>query len=320
VHDPAHHDGAGSELGDAYSLLQRHYQLSAPAGRDGIQLLAQYVDGDGHRERLLKLADDSSAYQAEILDRRVSLLDLAETYPPTETLPVAQLDHAFPAIKPRTYSVSSAPSGEGRRASLTVGVLQGPALSGRGNFHGTCSGYLASLREDDELFVKVKRPGPGFCLPDDAATPVVMICAGTGIAPFRSFLQHLAARHSAGDPVPPVVLIRGCRRSDHDHIYGDEVSAWVEQGWLQYFPAYSHEPGQPGRHVEDVMVEHGDTLNPLLDSGAKVLVCGDSDTFYTDIENTLLQLRQAAGVEPDAARQWLDQQKSSGNYVIDIWA
>ncbi len=320
VHNPTHHDGAGSDLGDAYSLLQRHYQLSAPAGRDGIQLLAQYVDGDGHRERLLNLADDSNAYQAEILDRRVSLLDLAETFPPTETLPVAQLDHAFPAIKPRTYSVSSAPTGEGRQASLTVGVLRGPALSGQGNFHGTCSGYLSSLREDDELFVKVKRPGPGFGLPDDAATPVVMICAGTGIAPFRSFLQHLAARHSAGDPVPPVVLIRGCRRSDHDHIYGDEVAAWVEQGWLAYYPAYSHEPGQPRRHVEDVMVEHGDTLNPLLDSGAKVLVCGDSDTFYTDIENTLLQLRQAAGVDPDAARQWLDQQKSSGSYVIDIWA
>ena len=49
-------------------------------------------------------------------------------------------------------------------------------------------------------------------------------------------------------------------------------------------------------------------------------MCGDSDTFYTDIENTLLQLRQAAGVDPDAARQWLDQQKSSGSYVIDIWA
>jgi cytochrome P450/NADPH-cytochrome P450 reductase len=320
VHNPANHGGEGPELVDAYSLLQRHYQLSGPAGRDGIGLLAQYVDGEGHREHLLSLADDPGAYQSEVLDARVSLLDLAVLYPPSETLPIAHLDRAFPALKPRTYSVSSAPTGDGQRASLTVGVLQGPALSGRGSFHGTCSGYLASLREDDDLHLRVKRPGPGFSLPDDAETAVIMICAGTGIAPFRSFLQHLATRHSAGEPVPPVVLIRGCRRSDHDHIYGDEVAAWVDEGWLRYYPAYSHEPGQPGRHVEDVIVAEAGVLNPLLDSGAKVLVCGDSDTFYADIENTMLQIRQAAGGDADGARQWLDQQKSSGGYVIDIWA
>ncbi len=319
LHQPAHHDGDGSDLVDAYALLQRHYQLAGPAGRDGIGLLAQYVDGDGHREHLLRLASDNASYQAEVLDRRVSLLDLAATYPPSETLPIAQLDHVFPALKPRTYSVSSAPKGDGRRASLTVGVLQGPALSGQGNFHGTCSNYLASLREDDELFVKVKRPGPGFSLPDDDHTPVIMICAGTGIAPFRSFLQDLAARHVAGQSVPPVVLIRGCRRSDHDHIYSTEIASWVEQGWLRYYSAYSHEPGQKSRHVEDVILDESGVLRPLLDGGAKVLVCGDSDTFYADIENTILQLRQAAGVDADDARQWLDRQKSDGRYVVDIW-
>ncbi len=320
VHRPADHDGDGSELIDAYSLLQRHYYLAAPASREAIGLLAQYVDGDGHADRLTQLAGDADRYQTDVLDKRVSLLDLAADYAPSETLPVAHLDQAFPPIAPRTYSVSSAPSGAGTRASLTVGVLAGDARSGRGRFHGMCSTYLSSLREDDEFFVKLKRPGPGFTLPDDDATPVIMICAGTGIAPFRGFLQHLAARHEAGQPVPPVVLLRGCRRSDHDHIYGDEIATWVEQGWLRYFCAYSHEPGADPRHVEDVILEQADLLRPLLDSGAKVLVCGDAQTFYDDIQDTIVALGPGGAGDVDEAQRWLEERKSAGQYVIDIWA
>ena len=320
VHDPANREGDGSELIDAYGLLQTHYHLSATASRAAIGLLAQYVDGDNHADQLTALATDADRYQSEVLDKRVSLLDLAVTYPPSEPLPIAHLDQAFPTIKPRTYSISSAPASGARRASLTVGVLEGPAASGMGTFHGTCSTYLASLREDDEFFLKVKPPGPGFALPDDADASVIMICAGTGIAPFRGFLQDLAARRDGGDKVAPVVLIRGCRRSDHDHIYGDEIEAWVDQGWLTYHPAYSHEPGQEPRHVEAVIADESDSLNALLDAGAKVLVCGDSETFYQDIEEVIVKVREHSGSAHEDAQAWLQEQKSTGQYVSDVWA
>ncbi|MGB2968315.1 MAG: hypothetical protein WBB77_00110, partial [Candidatus Nanopelagicales bacterium] len=131
----------------------------------------------------------------------------------------------------------------------------------------------------------------------------------------------LGAAHDAGATTPPVVLLRGCRRSDHDTIYGDEIDRWVEQGWLRYFPAFSHEPGRDAQHVEDVMVEQADVLNPLLDADAKVLVCGDADQFYRDIEQTMIKLRTAGSAPTNSATDdWLQQAKADGRYVVDIWA
>jgi cytochrome P450 / NADPH-cytochrome P450 reductase len=204
---------------------------------------------------------------------------------------------------------------------LTVGLVEGPALSGRGTYRGTCSTFLAARRADDQMFVKIKRPGPGFSLPTDPTTPVIMICAGTGIAPFRGFLQELAARHDTGEELAPVVLVRGCQRSDHDHIYADEVQGWVDQGWLTYLQAFSREPGQPPQHVEDVIRQSGSNLSDLMRAGAKVLVCGDSTTFYDDVEQTVVELRATNNDVPlSEAQQWLQELKSDGLYVEDIWA
>ena len=321
LHYPADQDKREPELVSAAELLRTRFQLNEPARRAGVELLAQYVDSDGHRDELMALIKDDDSYQTQVLDKHLSLIDLAMQFPPSEPLPVAHLEQAFSAIKPRTYSISSAPTPGSRRASLTVGVLERPALAGSGTFHGICSTYLAEMPADAQFFMKIKRPGPGFALPEDDAKAVVMICAGTGIAPFRGFLQHLGAAHDAGATTPPVVLLRGCRRSDHDTIYGDEIDRWVEQGWLRYFPAFSHEPGRDAQHVEDVMVEQADVLNPLLDADAKVLVCGDADQFYRDIEQTMIKLRTAGSAPTNSATDdWLQQAKADGRYVVDIWA
>lgn len=313
--------GDEQDLLDGFTVLRTRFDITAPASRQGIELLANYVDADGHKDQLLAL-QAPGAYQAKVLARNRSLLVLADEFPPGEPLPVGQLDRVFTAIKPRTYSISSAPAGRRpSQASLTVGVLEGPALSGQGTYRGTCSTFIASLRVEDELFVKVKRPGPGFSLPDDPATPVIMVCAGTGIAPFRGFLQELSARHQAGQPVAPTVLVRGCRRSDHDHIYADAIDEWVSQGWLEYIQAFSRDPGLPPHHVEDVMLAQAPRLDELLRAGAKVLVCGDSTTFYDDVEKTVAQIHAAAeGISADLAQGWFRQLKSDGRYVEDIWA
>jgi len=321
IHTPEDQATREPRVVSAIELLRTRYQLNEPARRAGIDLLSQYVDGDGHHARLLELINDDDQYQAQVLDKRVSLIDLATQFPPSKPLPVAHLERVFSSIKPRTYSISSAPQVGSRRASVTVGVLERPAISGLGTFHGICSTYLAELPTDAQFYVKVKRPGPGFALPEDRTTPIIMICAGTGIAPFRGFLHDLAAAHDNGEDLPPTILIRGCRRSDHDTIYGDEIDAWVMQGWLQYFPAYSHEPEHDPRHVEDVIIEQAGVLNPLLEVGAKVLVCGDAEQFYHDIEERMIKLRTLdSATTQSTASDWLEQSKSTGQYVVDIWA
>src|SRR5713101_180316 len=100
-------------------------------------------------------------------------------------------------------STSSSPSGEPSRCSVTVGVVEGPASSGRGVYKGICSNYLASRRAGETVQATVRETKAGFRLPDDAAVPIIMVGPGTGLAPFRGFLQERAARKAKGAALGP---------------------------------------------------------------------------------------------------------------------
>src|SRR5207237_8864908 len=107
---------------------------------------------------------------------------------------------------PRSYSVSSWPSGDRRRCSITVGVVEGEAASGRGTYRGVCSSYLAGRRAGDTVHAVVRETKAGFRLPDDPSTPIIMIGPGTGLAPFRGFLQERAALKENGARLGPSML------------------------------------------------------------------------------------------------------------------
>jgi Sulfite reductase, alpha subunit (flavoprotein) len=113
---------------------------------------------------------------------------------------------------------------------VTVAVTAGPAWSGRGEFHGTCSSFLARLLPEDQVPIAIRTPNVPFHPPALNSTPVVMICAGTGLAPFRGFLQERALRHAHGEPAGPALLFFGCDHPDVDLLYRDELENWERQG------------------------------------------------------------------------------------------
>src|SRR4029077_18872165 len=116
------------------------------------------------------------------------------------------------------YSISSSPSPslDGMRCSVTVGVVQGAASSGHGVYKGVCSNYLAGRRAGDTVHATVRETKAGFRLPDDASRPIIMIGPGTGLAPFRGFLQERAARRGKGATLGPAMLFFGCRHPEQD--------------------------------------------------------------------------------------------------------
>ena len=111
-------------------------------------------------------------------------------------------------------------------ASLTYGVVDRPAKSGTGRHVGVASSYLASLQEGDKVQVAIRSATKGFQLPAEPhKTPIVCVGAGTGLAPFRAFVQERAIMRARGQALAPAVLFYGCRDPAVDDLYRDEFDA-----------------------------------------------------------------------------------------------
>jgi cytochrome P450/NADPH-cytochrome P450 reductase len=122
----------------------------------------------------------------------------------------------------------------------------------------------------------VRDTSSAFRLPDDPTRPVIMIAAGTGIAPFRGFLAERAALRAAGTELGPAVLVFGCRHPQTDMLYGDELPELAEAANAQLACAFSRVPGLPRIYVQDRIRQLANTVWPLLQDGAAIYVCGST--------------------------------------------
>src|SRR3954462_2180410 len=162
-------------------------------------------------------------------------------------------------LAPRYYSISSSPSGDPQRCSVTVGVVEGPASSGRGVYRGICSNYLASRRGGETIQATVRETKAGFRLPADPGVPIIMVGPGTGLAPFRGFLQERAAMKARGAELGPAMLFFGCRHPDQDYLYRDELKAFETSGITELHTAFSRAEGAK-TYVQNLVTIHKERI------------------------------------------------------------
>lgn len=127
-----------------------------------------------------------------------------------------------PRMRPRYYSISSSPVGTPQRLSITAAVVDSVAPCGR-RHRGVATTRLAALTCDTRVTIPGALRTSTFRLPSDVAVPVVMVGPGTGLAPFRGFLQERAAKQAAGETLGPGMMFFGCRHPEHDYIYQQEL-------------------------------------------------------------------------------------------------
>ncbi|KAK5007552.1 hypothetical protein LTR28_005140 [Elasticomyces elasticus] len=186
----------------AFNLFGAYVELSQPTTKRGITTLADACKDGATKSELTKLAGDTFA--DEISKKRVSLLDLLDRYPDIE-LPLGSFIASLPPMRVRQYSISCSPLWNPKHVTLTYAVLNQPSLSGR----------------------------------DPENVPVIMAAAGTGLAPFRGFIQERAAQIGAGRTLAPAVLFLGCRDPDKDELYRAELDKWEKMGAVDIKRAYS---------------------------------------------------------------------------------
>ena len=313
-------------VGDTVSvgrLLSEFVELQQVATRKQIQIMSEHTRCPVTRPKLLAYVGDDAAasdhYRADILGKRKSVFDLLEEHPACE-LPFHAYLEMLSLLAPRYYSISSSPSGDPQRCSVTVGVVEGPASSGRGIYKGICSNYLAGRRAGETIQATVRETKAGFRLPDDAAVPIIMVGPGTGLAPFRGFLQERTALKAKGASLGPAMLFFGCRHPDRDYLYADELKAFAVDGITELHTAFSRAKG-PKTYVQNLVAAQKDRVWSLIESGAIVYVCGDGGKMEPDVKAALVAIyRERKGADADAALRWIDDLGTSNRYVLDVWA
>lgn len=302
-----------------HDLLTYHIDLAGPLSRKELRALAQLCPCPPEQAQILDLASEAG-FTRDVVGPKLALLDLLQRFA-SLPCPLPLLLSLRPLLKPRYYSISSSPRLLPRSCNITVGVhaFSGPQGERR---DGLCSHYLSICPVGTQIRMLVKDTRSTFRLPQRAATPVILIGPGTGLAPMRGFIQERAAQRASGEAVGKTVLFFGCRRPDHDFLYQYELGQYQKDGTLDHlFVAFSRQPDQPRTYVQDLLRKHADVVVPLLDQGAAIYVCGDARKMAADVQSALVEIVGAAhGLPATEAEAVVERWKAEGRYLQDVWA
>ncbi|HPG81030.1 MAG TPA: cytochrome P450 [Piscinibacter sp.] len=301
-------------------LLSSYVELGQPATRAQVLMLAEATRCPPEKTPLARLAEEG-VYAAEVLNKRVSVLDLLERYGSCE-LGFGAFLEMLPPMRSRQYSISSSSVWDDTRCTLTVAVVDAPAISGQGRYVGIASSYLADSKPGAKVSVAVRPSNTHFHPPVAPQTPIIMVCAGTGLAPFRGFIQERAIQVESGQEVGPALLFYGCDHPEVDYLYRDELKAWEAAGAVSLRPAFSEAPEGDVRFVQHRVWQDRADVAKLFAKGAHVYVCGDGRRMAPAVRETFVKIYQeSSGVTPEAANAWADKVESeTGRYVADVFA
>ena len=330
-----------ASVGAAHAL--RHcVDIAAPPRRALLRVLAEHTAQADEKRHLLLLSSrgGKEAYETEVVQPRLSVTLLLARFPSC-TPPFHVLLDALPPLMPRMYSVACAPEACPHTPCVAFSLVRFPADSDGVQRTGVATGYLHRLAmhhinsqeqpgaAPQPLVPIFLRKGGAFAPPADPATPAIMVGPGTGVAPFRGFLQRRAAAAVASPS--PWWLFFGCRSAQEDYLYRPDFEAWAADGTLTHLvTAFSREPpvygGDGGKtYVQHRMLQHGSELAALITGAqlppAAVHVCGDGAGMAKGVHAALLEiLQQHGGMSTDAAAALLADMAKAGRYVRDIWS
>jgi cytochrome P450/NADPH-cytochrome P450 reductase len=304
-------------------VLASCVELQDVATRADIEVMARYTADETQRAELTGLAGDDDESRARYRERVFkpyrSILDLLDEFPGC-ALPFEVYLDLLPPLRPRYYSISSSPLASPEVCSITSGVLQAPARCGEGTFSGVCSSHLARSPAESTMFTFVREPSIAFRPPENPHTPMIMVGAGTGLAPFRGFLQERAALAEQGVPIGESLMFFGCRDPELDYLYADELEEFEKRGVTRVHTVFSHHPEEGRKYVQHEIKEYEDEVWKLIQADAAIFVCGNANTMAPGVRETVLGIvAEKSGGSPADAQAWLADMRADNRYVEDIW-
>jgi NADPH-ferrihemoprotein reductase len=339
------------------ALFSRYLEICAPLSRSLIQGLASFAPSPEAREFVLKLGQDKESYSEYLRHTQLTLgrvLSLASPSEPWSNLPISYLIELLPLSQPRYYSISSSSVISPRRACVTALIAVDPLPANkRQNIYGVTSNYLLALSKqhgqlsDPKLalpssaVIEYDLSGPGnalqgtrlyahirkskFKLPVQSTCPIIMVAAGTGLAPFRAFIAERVKLHAIAKPIGEMVLFFGCRRPEEDFLYREELEAMQasvgrEKVLLKIVTAFSRVEGQEKVYVQQRVKEYGNEVLGLIEEkGASFYICGRASMAREVGFSVGEVVKETKGWTDAQVKEWSEGLKRKGKWREDVW-
>jgi sulfite reductase (NADPH) flavoprotein alpha-component len=254
--------------------------------------------------------------QVDALQRYLDGRDATDLFarPACATLDAHTLVELLPRLAPRLYSISSSLAAHPEEVHLTVGVVRATAAGQARD--GIASTHLADTVMEGATVPIYVHHNARFRLPADAAVPVIMIGPGTGIAPFRAFLEERAARGLTGR----TWLFFGERRGLCDFLYEDELRDWLARGTLTRLDTAFSRDGTKKVYVQDRMRAQAAEIWAWIVDGAHIYVCGDAQRMAKDVDRAIVELFMSEGKMSEATAQLeVRHLGANGRYLRDVY-
>jgi sulfite reductase (NADPH) flavoprotein alpha-component len=289
-------------------VLRKDVSLS-PAPDSLFQLISLLVGGEQRKKAKALAAGEDPDGDAATMDVLAAVKKFDGIRPAPEVFV-----EALEPLQPRLYSISSSPKAEKGKISLTVDLVR--YVIDKRERRGVASDFLANgIETGGALKVYVQR-AHNFGLPKNSEIPIIMVGPGTGIAPFRAFLQERMATKAKGKNW----LFFGHQRSDCDFFYKDELTGMQAAGLLTRLTLAWSRDGDQKIYVQDRMREEGAELFSWLEAGAQFYICGDAKRMAKDVEHALVEIIARHGSRSaEEAIAYVNALKKTGRYQADVY-
>ncbi|EME43116.1 hypothetical protein DOTSEDRAFT_72482 [Dothistroma septosporum NZE10] len=312
------------------ALFSTYLETCAAVPRETIASLIQFAPTASAKDLLTKLSTDKVAYDHLTSSTYLNLGRLLQHVAPGEgvwsSLPLSLVIELLPPMQPRYYSISSSSVVHARQIAVTA-VVSDKRMTSDALIPGLCTNHLLVLQksflsQEGETRINAHVRKSTFKMPANMAQPIIMVAAGTGIAPFRAFLQERARLSKMGREIGRTVLFFGCRNQKQDYLYAEELKAWAAVPELNFslITAFSRPDEGAKRYVQDRVREQAEEVCGLITEGeASVYICG-SAAMARDVSKVVgEEVQKREGMSEDGLRSFMDKQKRIRRWQQDVW-
>ncbi|KAH6676726.1 NADPH cytochrome P450 oxidoreductase [Halenospora varia] len=330
------------------AIIRYHMEICAPVSRQFIATLAPFAPTEAAKTEMAKLGNNKDYFHEKISNNYLNIAQVLEDVEQSEkwsAVPFSAFIEGVNKVQPRYYSISSSSLVQKDKISVTA-VVESIHIPGRADaLKGVTTNYLLALKQKQEghpnpdphgltynitgprnkydgIHVPVHVRHSNFKLPSDPSKPVIMVGPGTGVAPFRGFVQERAHQIEKGEEVGRTLLFFGCRKQTEDFLYSEEWEHYskILGDKFELITAFSRE-GPKKVYVQHRLQEYAKEVNELLEKKAYFYVCGDAANMAREVNTVLGKIiAEQRGIPENKAEDIVKSMRSANQYQEDVWS
>lgn len=288
--------------------------------------LSEYASNEDEKQKLKLMgapsAEGKALYNEFILKNCRSILHILEDFPSLKP-PLDHVIELLPRLQCRYYSISSSPKVHPQSIHVTAVLIDYKTPTNR-DVRGVATGWLKGKKTENgyppptvPVFVRRSQ----FRLPSKPQIPIIMIGPGTGLAPFRGFIQERHLSKQEGKPVGETILYFGCRKKTEDFLYEDELNMYLDAGTLtKIYLAFSRDQ-KDKIYVTHLLQQNRQEIWNIIEHNGHIYVCGDARSMAKDVHNIIVDIIHVEGQKSKAeAEAFLKRMESQRKYSCDVWS